>query len=76
MVNMLVKVAPIGSATIEVALAAGAKVSDAIEAADVDSEGKAIRLNSETASMTSVVRDGDIITLHEKIEGGRRGFQL
>jgi putative ubiquitin-RnfH superfamily antitoxin RatB of RatAB toxin-antitoxin module len=68
---MLVKVAPVGSPVIEVALADGAKVSDAIEAADVDTEGRSIRVNSEASTLTSPVRDGDIITLHEKIEGGR-----
>ena len=67
---MLVKVAPIGSATIEVALADGAKVSDAVDAADVETSGMSIRVNSEPASMTTPLRDGDIVNLQSKVEGG------
>ena len=51
-------------------LGEGAKVTDALTAADVESDGRDIRVNSEPSSLTDELRDGDVVTLVAKVEGG------
>jgi putative ubiquitin-RnfH superfamily antitoxin RatB of RatAB toxin-antitoxin module len=69
---MLVKVARLGTAVQELALTNGQTVSDALAAADLVVENEDIRINNTTASMTSVLKDGDIVTLVPKVKGGQR----
>lgn len=69
---MLIKVARLGTAVQEVALVDGQSVNDALIAADLAVENEDIRINNTTASVTSVLRDGDIVTLVPKVKGGQR----
>jgi putative ubiquitin-RnfH superfamily antitoxin RatB of RatAB toxin-antitoxin module len=69
---MLVKVARLGTAVNELALNEGARVSDALLAADLTAENEDIRVNNASASNTQVLRDGDIVTLVPKVKGGQR----
>lgn len=69
--NMLVKVAPMGSEVHEYSLGEGGTVADALDAAEMDSDGRDIRVDSEPATLTTPLRDGDVITLVNKVEGGR-----
>lgn len=69
---MLIKVARLGTAVQELALTDGAKVSDALAAADLAVENEDIRVNNSTSSETTVLREGDIVTLVPKVKGGQK----
>jgi putative ubiquitin-RnfH superfamily antitoxin RatB of RatAB toxin-antitoxin module len=69
---MLIKVARLGTAVQELALTDGAKVSDALLAADLAVENEDIRVNNSTSSETTVLREGDIVTLVPKVKGGQK----
>jgi sulfur carrier protein ThiS len=69
---MIVKVARLGSAVEELALADGATVQDALTAADLEADGDDIRVNQQTVSASHVLSDGDIVTLVPKVKGGQR----
>lgn len=69
---MLVKVARLGTAVQELALVEGAKVSDALLAADLSVESEDIRINNTSSSESTVLHDGDIVTLVPKVKGGQR----
>ena len=66
---MIVKVATMGAEARDYCLGEGAKVTDALTAADVESDGRDIRVNSEPSSLTDELRDGDVVTLVAKVEG-------
>ena len=68
---MLVKVARLGTAVQELALTDGADVNAALEAADLAVENEDIRVNNSTSSVTTVLHDGDIVTLVPKVKGGQ-----
>ena len=68
--NMLVKIAPMGAESREFSLGEGATVSDLCEASDIQPEGRDIRVNSGPGTMTSVLRDRDVVTMVAKVEGG------
>jgi molybdopterin converting factor small subunit len=69
---MLVKVARLGTAVQELALTEGSNVQQALEAAGLEVENEDIRVNSNTASNTTVLREGDIVTLVPKVKGGQK----
>ena len=69
--SMLVKVARLGTAVQELALTDGADVNAALEAADLAVENEDIRVNNSTSSVTTVLHDGDIVTLVPKVKGGQ-----
>lgn len=69
---MLVKIARLGTAVQELALTDGAKVSDALESADLAVENEDIRVNNSAASENTVLTDGAIVTLVPKVKGGQR----
>ena len=69
---MLVKVARLGTAVQELALTDGTTVNAALESADLNVENEDIRVNNSNASLTTVLRDGDIVTLVPKVKGGQR----
>jgi putative ubiquitin-RnfH superfamily antitoxin RatB of RatAB toxin-antitoxin module len=69
---MLVKVARLGTAVQELALTDGATVNAALESADLSVENEDIRVNNGSASVTTVLKDGDIVTLVPKVKGGQR----
>ena len=69
---MLVKVARLGTAVQELALTENSSVNDALIAAGLEVENEDIRVNSSTASSSTVLREGDIVTLVPKVKGGQR----
>jgi putative ubiquitin-RnfH superfamily antitoxin RatB of RatAB toxin-antitoxin module len=69
---MLVKVARLGTAVQELALTDGQTVNDALVAADLTVENEDIRINNSSASVSSVLKNGDIVTLVPKVKGGQR----
>lgn len=69
---MLVKVARLGTAVQELALTDGQTVADALVAADLTVENEDIRINNSSASVSSVLKNGDIVTLVPKVKGGQR----
>ena len=70
--SCLVKVARLGTAVQELALTPNAKVSDALEAAGLTVENEDIRVNNSASATTTVLNDGDIVTLVPKVKGGQR----
>ena len=69
---MLVKVARLGTAVQEIALTEGQTVGQALQAADLAVENEEIRVNNTDASETTVLRNGDIVTLVPKVKGGQK----
>ena len=69
---MLIKVARLGTAVQEVALTDGQSVEDALVAADLSVDNEDIRVNSTNASESTILRNGDIVTLVPKVKGGQR----
>ena len=68
---MQIKVAPMGGEVRTFMLSDGARVSDALAAADLGDDGRDVRVNAEPATLTTPLRDGDVITLVNKVEGGK-----
>lgn len=69
---MLVKVARLGTAVQEIALTENQTVADALLAADLAVENEDIRVNNTSASDSTVLRNGDIVTLVPKVKGGQK----
>jgi len=69
---MLVKVARLGTAVQEIALTEGQNVGEALLAADLAVENEEVRVNNTSASETTVLRNGDIVTLVPKVKGGQK----
>jgi putative ubiquitin-RnfH superfamily antitoxin RatB of RatAB toxin-antitoxin module len=68
-----VKVARLGTAVVEVALADDATVQDALTAAGLAIDGnEELRINSESVRTSDEVEDGDIVTLVPKVKGGQK----
>ena len=70
--SMLVKVARLGTAVQELALTSSASVQDALDAADLAVENEDIRVNNSASTATTVLHEGDIVTLVPKVKGGQR----
>ena len=69
---MLVKVARLGTAVQEIALTEGQNVGEALAAADLSVENEEVRVNNTSASDSTVLRSGDIVTLVPKVKGGQK----
>jgi len=69
---MLVKVARLGTAVQEIALTEGQNVKEALLAADLEVENEEVRVNNSAASESTVLRNGDIVTLVPKVKGGQK----
>jgi molybdopterin converting factor small subunit len=68
-----VKVARLGTAVQEVALAEGATVQQALDAAGLEVDGnEELRINEDTVSASDELSDGDIVTLVPKVKGGQK----
>lgn len=66
-----VKVGQIGHRTVELTLAEGAVIEEALDAAGFSGgAGSRIRLNGETAELDTVLESGDLVTVAGKVEGG------
>lgn len=69
---MLVKIAPLGERVVEVNVEQGTTVAQALEIAGILENGRSIRVNNvEADSNTSIVSEGSIITLAQKMKGGK-----
>jgi hypothetical protein len=72
MANIFVKVAKLGSATKEFFIEnGGTAVADALKLAGYASEGYDLRVNGSPATLTTVLRDGALITVVPKLKAGR-----
>lgn len=69
---MLVKVAPMGERVQEVNVEPGTKISDILRIAGVSVNGRSIRVDNEEATeSTTVEAEEAVITLANKMKGGR-----
>lgn len=69
---MIIKVARLGTPVVEIALDDGASVATALDAAGLVVENEEIRVNQTTAALTTVLYNGNIVTLVPKVKGGQR----
>jgi hypothetical protein len=70
--KMIVKIAPLGEIVVDVNVETGTSIASALEIADVDINGRAIRLNNADAEeSTPITAENSIITLVNKMKGGR-----
>ena len=67
---MKVKVLKLGHSTREVEAAEGASVEDVLAASNLPDDGYSVTVNGVGAMLTGPVREGDVIALVPKVEGG------
>ena len=68
----LVKVARVGGAVGEWALNGDKTVAAALEMAGIEvGSGMRVRVNSAVATLDKTLRNGDVVTVAEKVQGGR-----
>lgn len=68
--NLTVKVAKLGSRVVELTVASGTTVAQALAALQMSNEGFETRVNGMPAHDGTFLRDNDIVTLIPKIKGG------
>ena len=69
---MIVKIAPLGERVVEVNVDVNTSVAQALEIAEVDVNGRSIRLNNiEVEGNAMITAEDSIITLVNKMKGGR-----
>ena len=68
---MKVRVLKLGHSAREVEIAAGATVEEALKSARMETDGYSVTVNGVGAMLTAQVREGDVITLAPKVEGGK-----
>lgn len=70
--EMFVKLARTGSVVQEYALEPGSKVQDLLEKGGFSAnKGDKIRVNGALATQTTVLKNGDIVTVAGRVEGGK-----
>ena len=68
---MIVKIAPLGERVVEVNVEPGASIASILEIAEIDVNGRSIRLNNQEVDEGHTVdAEGAIITLVNKMKGG------
>ena len=67
---MKVKVLKLGSCAREVDAEANATVQEALDKADLPSQGYSVSVNGMGAGLSTALGEGDIVTLVPKVEGG------
>ena len=68
---MIVKIAPLGERVVEVNVEGGT-IGEALNIAEVDVNGRSIRLNGvEVDESTVITAENSIVTLVNKMKGGR-----
>jgi len=68
---MIVKIAPLGEKVVEVNVEVGTSIGEVLTIADIDVNGRSIRLNNTEVDENSVIdTEGGIITLVNKMKGG------
>lgn len=69
---MLVKIAPLGERVVEVNVADGTSIGDALRVADICINGRSIRINNAEADEdTPIQAENSVITLASKMKGGK-----
>jgi len=72
-VRKMVKVAKLGSAVREFFIENGHTVSDVLDMASISpGSGEKVRVNGADVPTSTVVQDGDVVTVVPAIKGGRR----
>ena len=67
---MKVKVLKLGSCAREVNAEVNATVQEALETAELPSQGYSVSVNGMGAGLSTALGEGDIVTLVPKVEGG------
>ncbi len=67
---MKVKVLKLGSCAREVDAEVNATVAEALDKADLPSQGYSVSVNGMGAGLSTALGEGDIVTLVPKVEGG------
>ena len=67
---MKVKVLKLGSCAREVEAEVNATVQEALDKADLPSQGYSVSVNGMGAGLSTALGEGDIVTLVPKVEGG------
>jgi len=67
----IVRVARLGTAVQEVAVADDATVEDALAAAGIDIENEDVRVDNHSVDLGDTVGDGKIVTIVPKVKGGK-----
>ena len=67
---MRIKVLKLGSCAREVDAEANATVQEALEKAELPSQGYSVSVNGMGAGLSTALSEGDIVTLVPKVEGG------
>jgi hypothetical protein len=69
---MIVKIAPLGERVVEVNVEADTTIDQILKIAEIDINGRSVRLNNvEVGVDTPIEAEGAIITLVNKMKGGR-----
>ena len=68
---MKVKVLRLGHSASEVEFEAGMTVREALEGSSLPWQGYSVSVNGMSASYSTALGDGDMVTLVPKVEGGR-----
>ena len=69
---MKIKVLRLGEAASEISLATGATVQDSLDALDWKFNGYSVMVNGITAVGWAELKDGDVVTMNPKIQGGAK----
>jgi uncharacterized Zn ribbon protein len=67
----IVKVARLGTAVQEVAVAEDALVQDALDAAGIDIDNEDVRVDGHSSDLGSPIGSGNLITIVPKVKGGK-----
>ena len=67
---MKIKVLKLGSCAREVDAEVNATVAEALEKAELPSQGYSVSVNGMGAGLSTALGEGDIVTLVPKVEGG------
>ena len=67
---VMVKVAPIGEVVTEVNAEVGSTVAQVLSIAGVDVNGRSITVNNVPATESTVITEGAIVSLANKMKGG------
>ena len=67
----IVKVARLGSAVQEVAVAEEASIQEVLDAAGIDIENEDIRIDGRSASLSEQIGSGNLVTIVPKVKGGK-----
>lgn len=68
---MIVKVAPMGETVVEVNVELNSTVSQILDTANIDDNGRSITVNNTPANLdTEVTQEGAVISLANKAKGG------